>query len=186
MSGKVFLISLSFLLIFSFKRYTPGSPSLKSILSAYDARRPLFNTPNNSPAKDSACMEGFRKVISELSSLPGQNLLTAFFIRRIINWESCVTYIKIITKATCSYLQAMKYSSDPGEKFSLNVLAGSGYYNLNNFDSASFFLLQAEEMQVKGVPLRIVYDFIIPWVFCIMTMETTCRVKIILPRLFAD
>ena len=49
------------------------------------------------------------------------------------------------TKATSAYLQAIRYSNNAGEKLRMYIFAGAGYYNLNNFDSASFFLLQAEE-----------------------------------------
>ena len=72
MSGKVFFILLSFLLIFSFKPYSPGNPSLKLMLSAYDRADHLFNTANNSPTADSLCMIGFRQVITDLNRLQGQ------------------------------------------------------------------------------------------------------------------
>ena len=150
MSGKVFLISLSFLLIFSFKRYNNGSPSLKSILSTYARADRFFNSSNNSPVKDSACMEGFRNVVSALSILPRSKFIDSLICRANYKLGILCDIHKDFTEATCSYLQALKYSSDPGERFSLNVLVGSGYYNLNNFDSASFFLLHAEEIAGEG------------------------------------
>jgi len=145
MSGKVFLVLLSFLLIISFKQYAPGPPSLKSILSAYARADRLFYSTNNSPAKDSACMEGFKGVISEISSIHRSGFTDSLLYQANYKLGVMFDVLRDYSKATASYLQAMKYSSDPGELFSLNVLTGSGYYNLNNFDSASFFLLRAEE-----------------------------------------
>ncbi len=146
MSGKVFFALFSFLLIFSFKQYKNGSPSLKSVLSTYARADRFFNSSNNSPSKDSACMEEFRIVVSALSILPRSKFTDSFICRANYKLGILCDIHKDFSEATRSYLQALKYSSDPGEQFSLNVLAGSGYYNLNNFDSASFFLLHAEEM----------------------------------------
>ncbi|HEY4936660.1 MAG TPA: CHAT domain-containing tetratricopeptide repeat protein, partial [Puia sp.] len=145
MSGKVFLILLSFLLIISFKQYSPGTPSLKSILSVFTKADQLYYSSNNSPAKDSTCMAGFKTVISELSILPHSGFIDSLLYQANYKLGIMCDVHKDYSKATTAYLQAMKYSSNPIEQFSLNVLAGSGYYNLNNFDSASFFLLRAEE-----------------------------------------
>jgi CHAT domain-containing protein len=150
MSGKVLLVLSSFLLIFSFKQYKNGSPSLKSVLSTYARADRFFNSSNNSPAKDSACKEGFRIVVSALSILPRSKFTDSLICHANYKLGVLCDIHKDFSEATCSYLQALKYSLDPGERFSLNVLAGSGYYNLNNFDSASFFLLHAEEIAGDG------------------------------------
>jgi CHAT domain-containing protein len=144
MSGKVFFVPLSFLVILSFKQYSPGRP-LKSILSTFDRADHLFYSTHNTPAMDSACMEGFNEVISELKSLPVSGLTDSILYQANYKLGIMNDVYKDYNKATKSYLNAMKYSKNPAEQFSLNVLAGSGYYNLNNFDSASFFLLRAEE-----------------------------------------
>jgi CHAT domain-containing protein len=144
MSGKAFFVTLSFLLILSFKQYSPGRP-LKSILTAFDQADHLFYSTHNTPAMDSACMEGFNKVISDLSGLPISRLTDSLLYQANYKLGIMSDVYKDYYKATISYRNAMKYSKNPAEQFSLNVLAGSGYYNLNNFDSASFFLLRAEE-----------------------------------------
>jgi CHAT domain-containing protein len=145
MSGKVFLVLLSFLLISSFKQYSPGTPSLTAILSVYTRSDRLFYNSNNSSKQDSICMAGFNKVISELYKLPRSGFIDSLLYQANFKLGTLCDVHKDYSKATNSYLQAMKYSLDSGDIFSLNVLAGSGYYNLNNFDSASFFLLHAEE-----------------------------------------
>ena len=145
MSGKVFFILLSFLLILSFKRYDPVNPSLELILSAYHRVDHLFNKPNTSSKDDSACMVGFRKIISELNRIQGESAVDSLLYQS--NYKLGVLYeiYKDYSKATGSYLQAIKYSSTPDQKFASYVLAGAGYYNQNNFDSATYFLLRAAQ-----------------------------------------
>jgi CHAT domain-containing protein/Tfp pilus assembly protein PilF len=145
MSGKVFFIPLSFLLIFSFKQFGPGKPSLELILSAYKRTDYLFNKPNTSSKDDSACIFGFRKIINDLGRVPGS--LTSDSLLYESNYKLGVLYeiYKNFSGATTSYLQAIKYASTPGQKFSNYILAGAGYYNQNNFDSATYFLLRAAQ-----------------------------------------
>jgi CHAT domain-containing protein/tetratricopeptide (TPR) repeat protein len=145
MSGKVFFILLSFLLIFSFKRYSPGNPSLELILSAYKRVDQLFNKPNTSSKDDSACMVGFRKIISDLNRIHGEMMTDSLLYQS--NYKLGVLYeiYKDYSKATASYMQAIKYSSTPDQKFTNYILAGAGYYNQNNFDSATYFLLRAAQ-----------------------------------------
>jgi CHAT domain-containing protein len=145
MSGKVFLVLLSFLMIYSFKQYSPGSPVLKSILSKYNRADRLFYSSNNSPLKDSVCIAGFNEVIYELNSISRSVFIDSLLYQANYKLGIMCDVNKDYARATSSYLQAMKYTSDSGKRFSLNVLSGSGYYNLNNFDSASYFLLRAEE-----------------------------------------
>ena len=145
MSGKVFFILLSFLLIFSYKQYSPGNPSLDLILPAYKRVDQLFNKPNTSSKDDSVCMFGFRKIIIDLTRIKGEPMADSLLYQS--NYKLGVLYeiYKDYAKATASYLQALLYSSTPGQKFTNYVLTGAGYYNLNNFDSATYFLLRAAQ-----------------------------------------
>src|SRR5438874_2055320 len=106
MSGKVFFVLLSFLLISSFKPGTPGTPSLELILSAYNRVDRIFNTPNTSSKADSACMDGFRQIITDLSLLPKQSFADSLLYQT--NYKLGVLYeiYKDYLKATASYLQA--------------------------------------------------------------------------------
>ena len=145
MSGKVFFILLSFLLIFSFKQYSPGNPSLELILSAYNRADQLFNKPNTSSKDDSVCMLAFRKIISDLNRIQGELIADSLLYQSNYKLGMLYEIYKDYAKATISYLQALKYSSTPDQKFTNYVLAGAGYYNQNNFDSATYFLLRAEQ-----------------------------------------
>ena len=143
MSGKVFFIPLSFLLIFSYKPYSPGNPALDLIVSAYKRVDKLFNKPNTSSKDDSSCMVGFRRIITDLKRMQGEPMADSLLYQS--NYKLGVLYeiYKDYGLATASYLQALQYSSTPGQKFTNYILAGAGYYNLNNFDSATYFLLRA-------------------------------------------
>src|SRR6201989_629484 len=145
MSGKVFFVLLSFLSIFSFKRYSPGKPSLELILSSYKRVDQLFNKPNTSSKDDSVCMAGFRTIIADLSLIQGQTMADSLLYQS--NYKLGVLYeiYKDYAKATASYLQALHYSLTRDQKFTSYILAGAGYYNLNNFDSATYFLLRAAQ-----------------------------------------
>jgi CHAT domain-containing protein/Tfp pilus assembly protein PilF len=145
MSGKVFLCLLAFLLIFSFKRYSPAPASLKQARSVYARADHLFNAKNSSSASDSLCMTGFEDVILALNSLQESVLTDSLLFQAHYKLGVLCEVYKDYSRATSSYLKAMSYSKNPGEKFRLNILAGAGYYNLNNFDSASYFLQRAEE-----------------------------------------
>src|SRR6185369_15985044 len=73
MSGKVFLATLSFLLVLSFKPCAQGTVSFKKIRDAYNRADKLFNGTNNSAATDSSCMKAFTEVIHSLMELPRTN-----------------------------------------------------------------------------------------------------------------
>src|SRR5450432_1175727 len=145
MFGKVFFVLFSFLMFSSFKPDSPGTPSLELIISEYNRANKLFNTPNTSSEADSACMEGFRKVISDLGFLPKEHAVDSLLYQANYKLGVLFEMYKDYSKATASYLQAIKFSTTADEKFMNFILAGAGYYNLNNFDSATFFLLKAAQ-----------------------------------------
>ena len=70
MSGKVFFILPSFLLIFCINSVGKGTPSLKSIQAHYRRIDRLFNQSNNSSSTDSACLDGFKQIIAALKEMP--------------------------------------------------------------------------------------------------------------------
>jgi CHAT domain-containing protein len=144
MSGKVFLIPLSFLVLLSFK--PPGPLSFRKIILVYTKANQLYNETDISAASEIACRTGFAEVISALGGLPRSTeadslrCLSAFKLGTL--YESDKDY----AKATSAYLMGLIYAKKPEDKFRMLVFAGAGYYNLNNFDSASHFLLSAAEM----------------------------------------
>lgn len=145
MSGKVFFGYLSFLIILSFKSYYPEPPSYDKILSAFSHANRLFNSSDNSPTTDSACMDGFKTVINDLSQLTRDRRSDSLMYESLYKLGVLQEVYKDYIKAIGSYTQAIKYSFSPEQKFKMYVYAGAGYYNLNNFDSSTYFLLRATE-----------------------------------------
>ncbi len=146
MSGKVFLATLSFLLVLSFKPYSQGTVPFKIIRAAYNRADKLFNGTNNSSATDSACMKAFIDVIRSLKELPRTTASDSLLFESNCKLGILCDEFKNYTGANAAYLNALQYSGKAGDKFRICVLAGAVYYNLNNFDSATYFLLQAEEI----------------------------------------
>jgi CHAT domain-containing protein len=145
MSGKVFFVLLSFLFVFSINSFAAGDPPFKGMLSAYERADHLFNTANNSPAADSLCILDFKQVIAGLNHLNANRTRDSLLYQANYKLGILFEIYRNYTDATSAYREAMRYAMAPAEKFRMNVFAGAGYYNLNNFDSASYFLLRAEE-----------------------------------------
>ena len=146
MSGKVFFVALPFLLILSFKNLPADPPSLRNIRAAYDRAEHLFNLPAATSITDSACMLQFRIVIASIASMPRAVATDSLMYEACYKLGVLSEAYKDYAQATHAYLQGIPYSRDAGEKFRMYVFAGAGYYNLNNFDSASFILSRAQEL----------------------------------------
>ena len=145
MSGKVFFVLLSFLFFFFIKTFAAGDPPIKLMLSAYERADRLFNTVNNSPEVDSLCILGFRQVITGLNRLSTTPMRDSLLYQANFKLGILFDIYRNYAYATAAYREAMLYAKLPDQQFRLDVFVGSGYYNLNNFDSASYFLLRAEE-----------------------------------------
>jgi len=145
MSGKFLLVPILFLSIVSFKQYTPGIPSLASLRAQYHTADHLYNLSSTTGASDSACMLAFKAVIRSLQLVPRQRTTDSLMYQSFYKLGVLSEVYLHFNEAASAYLQAIHFSNNTGEKLRMYIFAGAGYYNLNNFDSASFFLLQAEE-----------------------------------------
>ena len=77
-----------------------------------------------------------------------------------------------------AYCKALSLpASTDSLSFVANVYAGTAYYNLNNFDSASYLLLRAESGSAWHGSADEGSGSIIPWASFIMTMATIGRAK---------
>ncbi len=145
MSGKVFFIPLSFLLIVSFKERPPSSPAYLPIRQQFEKAERLYNLSESNARTDSICLDAFRKTIAMLNHLRRSAFTDSLsYLSHSRVGILCEVYNNF-PSAIASYLEAVNFSSSPEQKFKMFVYAGAGYYKLNNFDSASFFLLQAEK-----------------------------------------
>src|SRR6185295_17128463 len=132
---------LSFLLFSSFKSPEPGS--FQSILVDYAKADRLYLATEDATVSSRDCIKGFNDVVAALLQLrhsaPADSLLSLSSFKLGILHEVNKDYLQ----ATAAYLQALKYATKAEDKFRMQIFAGAGYYNRNNFDSAAYLLLQA-------------------------------------------
>ncbi len=147
MSGKVFLVLLAFLAILSFKGRDPVSPSLKALNRVYGKADSLFNLSNSTIATDSAALNGFWQVIQQTGRYGKQGKADSIFFQSFYKAGVLLEISGNFREATQAYLGAVTYALNESGKFKMYVFAGAGFYNQNNFDSANYFLLKAEENQ---------------------------------------
>jgi CHAT domain-containing protein len=145
MSGKVFFILLLTNILVSFERFKPDDPKISLIVSEFNRAERLYNQENSNGKTDSASLLAYQDVLAELVNQPRYVLTDSLRYQSFYKSGVLSEVYKQYGQATDLYLQAVSYASTPEQKIRMFVFAGAGYYNQNNFDSASFFLLSAEE-----------------------------------------
>ena len=105
----------------------------------------LFLLTDNTPATDSMALTGFEKVIAGLHGAPDgtgkDTLLFQSWLKKGILLDSRYDYPGAKTAYCEALLHHPQYDS---LTFVLHVYTGTCYYNLNDFDSARYYLLDAE------------------------------------------
>ncbi|HEV3411001.1 MAG TPA: CHAT domain-containing tetratricopeptide repeat protein [Puia sp.] len=121
-----------------------GDP-VSRIAVLYHRADSLFQLENNTPFTDSMALGGFERVIADLAGAPQSRgkdtLLFQSWLKEGILLDSKYNF----SGAKTAYCQARRYHlQDDSLTFVLHVYTGTSYYNLNDFDSARYFLLDAE------------------------------------------
>jgi len=121
-----------------------GDP-IGRIAALYHRADSLFRLDNNTPVTDSLALMDFGRVITGLRGVPESNgkdtLLFQSWFKKGILLDSRYDY----PGAKKAYCQALLYHPQADSlTFVLHVYTGTSYYNLNDFDSARYFLLDAE------------------------------------------
>ena len=121
-----------------------GDP-IGRIAALYHRADSLFQLTNNTPVTDSLALQGFSRVIAGLEGAPEGNgkdtLLFESWFKKGILLDSRYDY----SGAKTAYCQALRYHPQADSlTFVLHVYTGTSYYNLNFFDSARYYLLDAE------------------------------------------
>lgn len=148
MYGRATLILLLLLAPF-FDSGNPGTP-LSRILAVYHHADELFHLSNTTPASDSTALAGFSSVIDELSKTPvfagRDTLLFQSWLKKGILLDAALNY----SDANTAYCKALDFHP-PNDSLTYvtYIFTGASYYNLNNFDSANYFLLRAESMATR-------------------------------------
>lgn len=137
---------LCFFLFFSTALAMPGDP-ISRVLSRYKQSDRLFHIINATPADDSTALAGFEEIINEVGKMADfagkDTLLFQSWLKKAILLDSKSNY----TGARDAYRQALGFSHpDDSLLFVTYINTGGVYYNLNHFDSASYFLLRADSM----------------------------------------
>lgn len=155
MTGKVILLIPAFLLLMLSNTGSPGGPP-NTVAETYQKADKLFNLSSPTNTSDSLALAGFEAVISRLEKFPDSNCDTLLFQSwlkkgilldvRSKNTEAKDAYLK------AGAITARNRSLSDSLLFKVYIYTGSDYYNLNNFDSANYFLIKAEGL-IKRFPL---------------------------------
>jgi len=144
---KIVFLLLVFLVCGS-PEYGHPDPPVDKAIALYHQADHLFRLINNTPATDSAALAGFEAVIRLIPSLPGfkeKDTVYAFsWLKKGILLDASANYPRAID----AYRRMLEvHQQDDSLSFVARVYAGAAYYNLNNFDSADYFLQKADGME---------------------------------------
>ena len=140
MTGKFLVLFTAFLLCFLYHSGNNGAPG-DEVLSLYRKADKLFNLDNPTDATDSIALATFQQVILLLEKKPADSLLFQSWLKTGVLLDVKARYNEAIE----AYLRAIEVRTVRDSVLFLPfVYTGTAYYHLNNFDSADYFLLQAE------------------------------------------
>lgn len=129
----------------------------ETIRSLYNKANRLFNLANPTDADDSVALATYQQVI-DLANKHGNTPDTLLFYTHANKGILLETHARY-ARALEAYLQAHRIKQRNANwsdslLYDISEHTGSTYYHLNNFDSASYFLLQAEMLAQRfpGVP----------------------------------
>ena len=154
MPGKVILLLPSFLLLACCLYACPGKPP-DMLTATYQKANQFFNSSNPTAATDRSALAGFEQVITQLEKVPDQgydSLLFQSYLKKGIlldvrneNAQAKNAYLKAAT------IPPRNIALSDSLLFRPYIYAGTNFFNLNNFDSANYFLIKAE-MLIKRFP----------------------------------
>jgi CHAT domain-containing protein/Tfp pilus assembly protein PilF len=144
MRGRLAFFLLAFLVNTAFEAGGPPIPPGR-IRTVYQRSDRLFRLPQSTTKTDSQALAGFIEVISNLSGYPDfpgkDTLLFQSWLKKGILLDAASDF----SGARDAYCKAISlHRQNDSLSFVAAIYAGASYYNLNNFDSANYFLQQAE------------------------------------------
>jgi len=124
----------------------PGR-SLDRLRALYRRADSLYHLGNSTHATDSVALVGFNAVIAGLQALPGHGdqdtMLAGAFLRKGILLDATYDY----AGAKASYSSALQHDRQVDSlTFVAKLYIGVVYYNTSHFDSANYFLLNAQTL----------------------------------------
>jgi CHAT domain-containing protein len=146
MPGRSLVLLAALMLCSLYHSGYNGAP-VDPVLELYQKADRLFNLDNPTDASDSIALLTFRQVIQLLEKKPVDSLLFQSWLKTGVLLDVKLRF----DEAKQAYLKAIGAHAK-GKPLTDSVLflpcvyAGTAYYHLNNFDSADYFLLQAESI----------------------------------------
>ena len=137
---------LAFLILCSF-HFNPFGLPPERIMRLYQKADQLFHLPNATPVSDSIALAGFQQIIDAYGPLAAvdskDTLLFQCYLKKGILLDSRYDF----PAAKAAYCQALHLHQQADSLgFVLDIYTGASYYNINDFDSANFFLLKAASL----------------------------------------
>jgi CHAT domain-containing protein/tetratricopeptide (TPR) repeat protein len=125
----------------------PGGGSLDRLRALYRRADSLYHLENSTHATDSLALAGFSAVITGLQGLPGHGdqdtLLAGAFLRKGVLLDAAYDY----AGAKACYSGALDHDRQVDSlTFVAKLYIGVVYYNTSHFDSANYFLLNAQAL----------------------------------------
>lgn len=133
------------LLLYVTRTICDPDPPVARVVSLYARADRLFRLANATPATDSTALTTFSEVIRLTANLPNfaekDTLLSLSLLKKGILLDAYAHYPQAIE----AYRQTLNvHHKEDSIRFIAQTYAGAAYYNLNNFDSADYFLQNAE------------------------------------------
>jgi CHAT domain-containing protein/tetratricopeptide (TPR) repeat protein len=123
-----------------------GGPGAAGLLARYHRADSLFHLDRSTPRTDSLALTGFSSIVEELERAGagrGDTIYTGALLRKGILLDASGDY----SRARGTYCRVLGFLPPTDSlAFVTQVYVGTVYYNLDRFDSASYFLLRAESL----------------------------------------
>ena len=154
MPGKI-LLQLPACLLLAVCLYVYPGKSPEQPINIFQRANQFFNSAHPTAVTDSLALAGFEEVIRRLQPL-GRHSQDSLLFQCYLKKGILLDVLNKNVEAKAAYLQAAslqsKTSGIPDSLlFKPYVYAGTNYFNLNNFDSANYYLIKAEAL-VKRYP----------------------------------
>jgi len=147
MSVRVVILIVAVLLFPLLHAGNTGTPG-EDVLTLYRKAERLFTLENPTDQTDSVALLLYRKVIHKMEKQPVDSLLFQSWLKVgiLLDVKSLVEEAKE-AYLTSIRIRRQQYNSPVDSLlFRPYVYAGTAYYHLNNFDSADYYLLEAEKI----------------------------------------
>ena len=131
----------------------PGGPGVSDgggLPGRYRRADSLFHLERNTRITDSLSLAGFSAVVDELEKKGAtrDTMLTGALLKKGILLDAGGDF----AGARVAYCRVLSYGpANDSLVFVTQVLVGTAYYNLDRFDSASYFLLRAESLAARFI-----------------------------------